>query len=68
MEKQLGCIGFGDELLGAIKRGDGAETAVILREMFYLCGWGTAQQVSFRTNFRWNITADDLKWWTSVPD
>lgn len=58
---------FGDELLEAIIRGDGAEAAVILRELFYLSGWGTAQQIAFRTNFRWVRKGVELEWYTRVP-
>lgn len=58
---------FGDELLVAISRGDGAEAAVILRELFYLSGWGTSQQIAFRTNFRWVSKNAELEWYTSVP-
>ena len=60
-------ISFGDELLEAIECGDGAQAAIILRELQYLCGWGMPQQVAFRTNFRWLRKNAELKWYTSVP-
>lgn len=58
---------FGDELVAAIEKGDGQETAVILREMMYLAGWDTAQNVAFRANFRSLRSPTELQWWTSVP-
>jgi len=67
MQKSSGWIHYGDELVAAIEGGDGALTATILREMLHLTGWGTAEKVAFRTNFRWITKDDDLKWWTSVP-
>jgi len=55
-------------LLDAIEAQDGQKTAVILRELMYLCGWNTAQNVAFKANFRFIGSDDKLQWWTSVPD
>lgn len=59
------CWGF--ELLEAIEAQDGMKTAVILRELMYLCGWDTAQNVAFKANFRFIDNDESLQWWVAVP-
>ena len=63
-----GSAEWGLELLDAIEAQDGHKTAVILRELMYLCGWDTSQNVAFKANFRFIGSDDKLMWWTSVPD
>lgn len=58
---------FGGELLAAIEKRDGAEVAVILRELMFLARWDTPQQVAFRVNFHPLKQESELKWWTSCP-
>ena len=66
--RNMGTFDFGFDLLAAIEKQDGAKTAVILRELMYLCGWDTAQNVAFKANFRFLSQDDELTWWTSIPD
>lgn len=66
--RETGSDNWGLELLDAIEAQDGQKTAVILRELMYLCGWNTAQNVAFRANFQFIGSDDKLQWWISVPD